>query len=148
MSNIPNFQTICNRYGDAGQNGLIAIMLLNSYEETTLTIMHAHSTLDTGMRILKEIIFCCVKALNIIQMFQFATEIMERYYQSKLLSVAHTRVDCFVSVQYQGLNAKQYSKDSITDSTERGVWTCPQVKGWISMQSSSCHCVIFWVTIC
>ena len=65
-------------------------------------------------------IFGSVKAYNIIQMFQFVTEIMERYYQSKLLSVAHTRVDRFISVRYQGLNAKQYSKDSITklsDST-------------------------------
>ena len=76
---------------------------------------------EAGMRILKELIFSCVKAYNIIQMFQFVTETMERYYQSKLLSVVHTRVDHFVSVLYQGLNAKQYlPKDSITklsDST-------------------------------
>ena len=76
---------------------------------------------EAGMCILKELIFSCVKAYNIIQMFQFVTETMERYYQSKLLSVVHTRVDHFVSVLYQGLNAKQYlPKDSITklsDST-------------------------------
>ena len=79
-----------------------------------------------------------------IQMFQFVTETMERYYQSKLLSVAHTRVDRFVSVQYQGLNAKQYSKDSITklsdstfsvaSKTERGV------RYWVDMCIGWCTC--------
>ena len=39
---------------------------------------------------------------------------MERYYKSKLLSIAQTRVDRFISLQYQELHAKQYSKDNIT----------------------------------
>ena len=61
------------------------------------------------MRILKELVFSRVKAYNLVQ-----TETMERYYQTKLLSVAHSRLDRFISMRYQGLNAKAYEKGMIT----------------------------------
>ena len=67
---------------------------------------HTNNYAEAGMCVLKELIFGRVKAYNLIQMFQFVTEIMERYYKSKLLSIAHTRVDRFISLRYQGLNAK------------------------------------------
>ena len=98
------------------------------------------------MRIIKELVFSRVKAYNLIQMFHFITETMERYYQSKLLSVAHSRVDRFISLRFQGLHARAYSKEaikqltksqySVPSKTERGViyhvdmeigiCTCPQ----------------------
>ena len=94
------------------------------------------------MRVLKELI-SRVKAYNLIQLFQFVTKIMERY-KSKLLSIAHTRVDHFISLRYQGLNAKQYSKDSITtlsdntlsvpSKTEKGI------KYWVDMCIGQCTC--------
>ena len=59
------------------------------------------------MRILKELVFSRVKAYNLIQMFHFITETMEHYYQTKLLSVAHSRLDRFISMRYLGLNAKK-----------------------------------------
>ena len=105
---------------------------------------HTNNYAEAGMRVLKELIFGRVKAYNLIQMFQFVTEIMERYYKSKLLSIAYTRVDRFISLRYQGLNAKQYSKDSITklsdstfsvpSKTERGV------KYWVDMSIGQCTC--------
>ncbi|XP_062511396.1 uncharacterized protein LOC134187296 [Corticium candelabrum] len=73
---------------------------------------HTNNYAEAGMRILKELIFSRVKAYNLVQIFYFITEIMERYYQSKLLSLAHSRVDRFISLQYQGVNAKAYAKES------------------------------------
>ena len=80
---------------------------------------------------MKELIFSRVKAYNLVQIFYFITEIMERYYQSKLLSVAHSRDDRFSSLRYQGVNAKAYTKVTIKQiarecflvpsKTERGV---------------------------
>lgn len=67
------------------------------------------------MRILKDLVFSQVKAYNLVQMFNF---IMERYYQSKIISIAHTHVDRFISIRYRGLNAKAYTKDSITQLSE------------------------------
>ena len=57
-------------------------------------------------------------------MFHFITEIMERYYDSKLLSVAHTRIDRFIYLRYQGLNAKAFEKESITEIS-KGQFTVP-----------------------
>ena len=107
---------------------------------------HTNNYAEAGMRILKELVFSRIKAYNIIQMFHFITETMERYYQSKLLSVAHSRVDRFISLRYQGLNAKAYDKEqiqqlarhqfSVISRTEKnvthlvdmqiGICTCPQ----------------------
>ena len=46
-------------------------------------------------------------------MYHFITETMKRYYQSRLLSVAHSRVDLFIVLHYQGLHARAYSKEHI-----------------------------------
>ena len=46
-------------------------------------------------------------------MFQFATEALELYHQRKLLSMAHNRVDHYISVKYRGLNASKVPKEQI-----------------------------------
>ena len=102
---------------------------------------HTNNYAEACMRVLKELIFGRTKAYNLIQIFQFVTEIMDRYYKS---NIAHTRVNRFISLRYQGLNAKQYSKDSITklsdstfsvpSKTERGV------KYWVYMCIGQCTC--------
>ena len=74
---------------------------------------HTNNYAEAGMRILEELVFSCIKAYNAMQMFYFITEPMERYYQSKLLSIAHSRVDRFISFCYQGLLARAYNKENI-----------------------------------
>ena len=49
-----------------------------------------------------------------MQIFHFATEALELYYQRKLLSVAHNRVDHYVSLKFLGKNAMKITKDAIT----------------------------------
>ena len=49
---------------------------------------HTNNYAEAGIRILKEIIFSRVKAYNLVQMFSFVHEVMEIYYQKKLLSLA------------------------------------------------------------
>ena len=102
------------------------------YRKTSLVRgNHTNNYAEAGMHILKELVFSRVKAYNLLQMFYFITETMERYYQSKLMSVAHSRFDRFISLRYQGLNAKSYAKERINEvsrghftvssATERGV---------------------------
>jgi len=105
---------------------------------------HTNNYAEAGMRILKELIFGRVKAYNMVQMFQFVTEIMERYYQSKLLSIAHSRVDRYISLRYQGLNSKQYAKDSIVQ-IQHGIYSVPSktergIKHWVDMNVGQCTC--------
>ena len=41
---------------------------------------HTNNYAESGMRVLKEIIFGCVKAYNLVQMFEFITKTMDMYY--------------------------------------------------------------------
>ena len=62
---------------------------------------HTNNYAEAGVQIVKELIFNRVKAYNIIQMFTFVTECLGLYYTGKLLSVAHNRIDHYVSLNYQ-----------------------------------------------
>ena len=74
---------------------------------------HTNNYSEASIGILKELIFSRIKAYNLVQMFQFATEALELYHQRKLLSVAHNRVDHYISVKYRGLNASKIPKEHI-----------------------------------
>lgn len=105
---------------------------------------NTNSYAEAGMRILKELVFSRVIAYNLIQMFHFITETIERYYQSKLLSVAHSRVDHFISVRFQGLHARAYKKESIQQLT-KGQFSVPSmtergVTYHIDMEIGICTC--------
>ena len=52
---------------------------------------HTNNYAEAGMRIIKEIVFGRIKAYNLIQMFQFVTVTMEKYFVSRLLDMAHSR---------------------------------------------------------
>lgn len=52
---------------------------------------HTNNYAESGIRVLKEIIFGRLKAYNLIQMFDFFTVTMEKYYTSRLLDLAHSR---------------------------------------------------------
>lgn len=70
------------------------------------------------MRILKDLVFGRVKAYNMVQMFRFATEVLEMYHQRKLLSIANNRIDHYVSVKFQGKNATKISKEHTKEICE------------------------------
>ena len=105
--------TLKKQYGHVERNGHIAFDSPALFEETT-----QNNYTEAGMHILKELVFSRVKAYDLVQIFHFITETMERYYQSKLLSVAHSRLDRYVSIRYQGLNSKAYKKESISQVSE------------------------------
>ena len=88
---------------------------------------HTNNYAEAGIKILKELVFSRVKAYNLIQMFSFVTEVMEMYYQNKLLSIANNRVDTYVGLRFQGLNAHKIAQQDIekTDS------------GWYKVQSQT-----------
>ena len=73
---------------------------------------------ESGIRILKDIVFRRVKAYNLIQLFEFLTVTFELYYERRLLAVAHNRMDRYISLRYKGLGAGKVNPDSIHKSTE------------------------------
>ena len=65
---------------------------------------------ESGVRILKELVFSQVKAYNLVEMFQFVIDKFECYYQRKLLSVAHNRMDRYIQVKFRGLKPGKISR--------------------------------------
>ena len=73
---------------------------------------------ESGIRILKDIIFKRIKAYNLIQLFEFLTITFEVYYERRLLAIAYNRVDRYISLRYKGLGAKKVDQNDIKESTE------------------------------
>ena len=98
----------CNIYSLSGKrdvHGHTVIKALCQYEEIIQITM-----LKLGS---KKLIFSRVKAYNLIQMFSFVTEIMEIFYQKKLLSLANNRIQTYIALRFQGINAQRLDKDDI-----------------------------------
>ncbi len=108
---------------------------------------HTNNYAEAGIRIVKDLVFNWVKAYNIVQMFSFITECLEMYYSRKLLSVAHNRVDRYISIKYQGMKCSGIAVDQISildkddqtylveNQTERGV------KYFVDMSIGICSCM-------
>ena len=65
---------------------------------------HTNNYAEAGMRIIKEIVFGRIKAYNLIQMFEFVTVIMEKYFVSRLLDMAHSRFRPGIAMRYKELH--------------------------------------------
>ena len=112
---------------------------------------------ESGIRILKDIVFKRVKAYNLIQLL---TIIFEVYYERRLSAIAYNRVDRYISLRYKGLGANNedhndnrslgsscmYTVKSRTHNTQYEVdterWTCACSVGRTGqpMQASACCC--------
>ena len=72
---------------------------------------------ESGIRILKDIVFKRVKAYNLLQLFNFITVTFDLYYKRRLLAVAYNRMDRYISLRYKGLGAPKISEDKMEKST-------------------------------
>ena len=78
---------------------------------------HTNNYAEAGIKILKELVF---SRDNLVQMFTFVYDIMDMYYQKKLIAISNHRFETYVSLRFQGLNAKKVAKANIT--VENGGW--------------------------
>jgi hypothetical protein len=72
---------------------------------TCMRGIHTNNYAESGIRILKDIVFKRVKAYNLVQLFEFLTVTFELYYERRLLAIAYNRVDRYISLKYKGLGA-------------------------------------------
>ncbi len=63
---------------------------------------------ESGIRILKDILFRRVKAYNLVQLCEFLTVSFELYYERRLLAVAFNRMDRYISLRYKGLEVAKW----------------------------------------
>ena len=74
-------------------------------DQAALRGTNTNNYAESGIRILKDLVFRRVKAYNLVQLFQFITHTFETYYERRLLAVAYDRVDRYVSLRFKGLGA-------------------------------------------
>ena len=74
-------------------------------DQAALRGTNTNNYAESGIRILKDIVFRRVKAYNLVQLFQFITHTFETCYERRLLAVANNRVDRYVSLRFKGLGA-------------------------------------------
>ena len=79
----------------------------------TMRGINTNNYAESGIRILKDIVFKRVKAYNLVQLFEFLTVTFELYYKHHLLAVAHNRMDRYISLRHKGLGAVKVNHDSI-----------------------------------
>ena len=77
-------------------------------------------------------------------MFSFITECLELYYTRKLLSAAHSRIDRYVSLKFQGIKCATVSQESITKLDSNSYLINSQtevgVKYLVDMEIGVCSC--------
>ena len=83
----------------------------------TMQGINTNNYAESGIRILKDIVFKRVKAYNLVQLFEFLSVTFELYYERRLLAVAHNRMDRYVSLRYKGLGEAKVNQNDICQST-------------------------------
>ena len=68
---------------------------------------------EAGIKILKELVFGKVKAYNLIEMVSFVIDVMEAYYQRRLIHLANNRVDRFIALRFCGLKYSTVPAETI-----------------------------------
>jgi len=115
-----------------------------SYRRNIITRGHnTNNYAESGIRILKEHIFLSTKAYNVIQMFTFITRTLELYLQRRLLSVAHLRMDSFISSKFEGLNSLSIKLDNIVAKSESEFEVKSEKKDlvyWVDLKAGVCSC--------
>ena len=58
---------------------------------------------EAGIKILKEQVFSRIKAYNLIEVVSFVIDVMEMYYQRRLLHLANNQIDRYITLRFCGL---------------------------------------------
>ena len=108
---------------------------------------HTNNYAESGIRILKEIVFGRVKAYNLIQMFELITVIMEKYYTNRLLDIAHNRYRPNIALRFKAIYESVHSittvvqiRDSIYCVAEK-LKEIGELEFTVDIEIGTCSCL-------
>ena len=118
-------------------------------DQTLLRGNNTNNYAESGIRILKDIVFKRVKAYNLVQLFEFMTVTFELYYERRLLAVAHNRMDRYIALRFKGLGASKVNLSEIRESDSEGVYIVKSqshhgVEYEVDTSRWHCTCTIAW----
>ena len=74
---------------------------------------HTNNYAEAGIKVLKELVFARIKAFNVIEMIAFVVDVMELYYQRRLIHLANNRIDRFIGLRFCGMKSSSVPAESI-----------------------------------
>ena len=111
-------------------------------DNATLRGIDTNNYAESGIRILKDIVFRRVRAYNLIQLFEFIVVTFELYYKRHLLAVAHNRMDRYISLRYKGLGASQVDPSDITQSSSADLYLVKSKRNEVDTDKWTCTCSV------
>lgn len=107
---------------------------------------HTNNYAEAGIRVLKELVFGRVKAYNLIQMFNFIIDTMEKYYQNRLLDMAHSRNRPGISLRFRDIYKLTDTIVRTEQFSESIYCVSEEIKGeliefFVDMEVGTCSCI-------
>ena len=106
---------------------------------------HTNNYAESGIKIMKELVFSRIKAYNLIEMISFVVDTMDLYYKHKLLHLANNRIERCISLRFCGMKSSTIAKENIAPTEDPNVFmvdsqTSRGVVYTVDMQLSVCTC--------
>ena len=106
---------------------------------------HTNNYAESGIKIMKELVFSRIKAYNLIEMISFVVDTMDLYYKRKLLHLANNRIERCISLRFCGMKSSTIAKENIAPTEDPNVFmvdsqTTRGVVYTVDMQLSVCTC--------
>src|SRR6266496_4634318 len=91
-------------------------------------VNNTNNYVERSFGILKDIIFSRTQAFNSVQVFQFVTKNMERFYKLRLLGIAHKRPGHIIAKRFFCPGWKMIDENSIQKTTIKDEYLVPSTK--------------------
>ena len=107
---------------------------------------HTNNYAEAAIRVLKEMVFGRMKAYNLIQMFNFISDTMEKYYQNRLLDMAHGRYRPGISLRFRDICKLTATIVHIEQFSESIYCVSAAIKGelfefFVDVEVGTCSCI-------
>ena len=107
---------------------------------------HTNNYAEAAIRVLKEMVFGRMKAYNLIQMFNFISDTVEKYYQNRLLDMAHSRYRPGISLCFRDICKLTATIVHIEQFSESIYCVSEEIKEelfefFVDMEVGTCSCI-------
>ena len=93
---------------------------------------------ESGIKIVKELVFSRVKAYNLIEMISFVVDTMDSCYKCNLLHLVNNRIERCISLCFFGMKSSTIAKENIAPTQDLNVFMVDLVELF-----TLCHAMAF-----
>lgn len=139
-SKYPQFVKHLEAFWERRQEWALSFRITKTFRNN-----HTNNYAEASVRIIKEVVFGRVKAFNLIQMFDFFSCTMEKYYTNRLFDLAHSRYRPGISLRFK----RVFDTENITKTEQLSdsiYWVTETAEGkdydfLVDMELATCSCL-------